>query len=153
MQEDGRYKLNLAYNSKKLKVNINVPLKEEQKQETEQVQQSVEADRTYVIQVGTDAAQLFRTFEPHSCMQAYLVRIMKARKRMKHNDLIQEAIAQLSARFQPKIPAIKVCLASCGLRFICSPCTCPPQKNIETLIEKEYLERVEGSKDEYNYLA
>ena len=62
MQEDGRYKLNLAYNSKKLKVNINVPLKEEQKQETEQVQQSVEADRTYVIQVGTDAAKSRPTF-------------------------------------------------------------------------------------------
>ena len=45
--------------------------------------------------------------------------IMKARKTMKNNALIQEVISQISQRFAPKIPDIKkvckihdVCLAS-----------------------------------------
>ena len=34
-------------------------------------------------------------------------RIMKARKTMKNNTLIQEVISQISQRFAPKIPDIK----------------------------------------------
>jgi cullin 1 len=49
---------------------------------------------------------------------------MKARKMMKNQVLIQEVISQISQRFSPKIPDIK--------------------KAIETLLEKEYIERVEG---------
>jgi cullin 1 len=60
-------------------------------------------------------------------------RIIKARKTMKNQALIQEAISQISQRFAPKIPDIK--------------------KAIETLLEKEYIKRVDGSKDTSVYVA
>ncbi len=50
---------------------------------------------------------------------------------MKHVNLVQETIQQVKARFPPKIQDIK--------------------KNIDVLLEKEYLERGEG--DELAYLA
>ncbi|QRV75134.1 cullin family [Ceratobasidium sp. AG-Ba] len=64
--------------------------------------------------------------------EACIVRVMKDRKHMSHNDLISEVTKQLSNRFHPIPAAIK--------------------KRIEALIEKEYLERGEDKKS-YNYLA
>ena len=56
---------------------------------------------------------------------------MKARKKMKHTQLVSECINQIRTRFVPKIPDIKKC--------------------IEMLIEKEYLERQDD--DVLGYLA
>jgi cullin 1 len=64
-------------------------------------------------------------------LQSAIVRIMKSRKKMKHVQLVQEVIQQVKARFPPKIPDIK--------------------KNIEALMEKDYIERLEG--DEISYIA
>ncbi|KAI0049751.1 Cullin-domain-containing protein [Auriscalpium vulgare] len=64
--------------------------------------------------------------------EACIVRIMKDRKHMTHNDLINEVTRQLASRFQPNPLSIK--------------------KRIEGLIEREYLERCEDRKS-YNYLA
>ncbi|EIN09693.1 Cullin-domain-containing protein [Punctularia strigosozonata HHB-11173 SS5] len=63
---------------------------------------------------------------------ACIVRIMKDRKHMTHNDLINEATRQLASRFQPQPLDIK--------------------KRIENLIEREYLERCSDRRS-YNYLA
>lgn len=72
---------------------------------------------------------------------------------MKNQALIQEVISQISQRFAPKIPDIKkvMSLSACPhkrmLILICN------FQAIETLLEKEYMERVDGSKDTFAYMA
>ncbi|KAL4252320.1 cullin family protein [Abortiporus biennis] len=64
--------------------------------------------------------------------EACIVRIMKDRKHMTHNDLVNECTRQLATRFHPNPLDIK--------------------KRIEGLIEREYLERCDDRRS-YNYLA
>ncbi|KAJ7104186.1 Cullin-domain-containing protein [Mycena belliarum] len=64
--------------------------------------------------------------------EACIVRIMKDRKHMTHNDLVNEVTRQLATRFLPNPLNIK--------------------KRIEGLIEREYLERCDDRKS-YNYMA
>ncbi|KAI0301153.1 Cullin-domain-containing protein [Multifurca ochricompacta] len=113
-EETDQYDLNPHFKSKKIRVNLNQPIKAEVKAESTDVLKTVDEDRKYVI-------------------QATIVRIMKARKTMKNQPLIQEVISQISQRFTPKIPDIK--------------------KAIDTLLEKEYIERVDGTRDTFAYVA
>ncbi|GAU90405.1 hypothetical protein RvY_02825 [Ramazzottius varieornatus] len=66
-------------------------------------------------------------------IEAAVVRIMKARKKMPHSQLVAEVIEQLRHRFAPAPPVIK--------------------KRIEGLIEREYLIRSEENRAVYQYVA
>lgn len=107
--------LNKAYSNKRTKFKISAVLqKEAAQQELEQTHSSVDEDRKLYL-------------------QAAVVRIMKARKLLRHNTLIQEVISQAKSRFVPSVAMIKKC--------------------IEALIDKQYLERTPNSTDEYCYVA
>ena len=60
-------------------------------------------------------------------------RIMKTRKTMRNQPLIQEVISRFSQRFTPKVLDIK--------------------KAIDSLLEKEYIERVDGTRDTFAYVV
>jgi cullin 1 len=65
-------------------------------------------------------------------IEASIVRIMKSRKTMDHNSLVSEVLSQL-IHFKPEPKAIK--------------------RIIESLIERDFLERNEEHSNMYNYLA
>lgn len=62
-----------------------------------------------------------------------IVRIMKHRKVLEHNKLIVEVTNMLSSRFEPNPQEIK--------------------KRIESLVEREYLERQQDKRQVYQYIA
>ncbi|KAK5143705.1 hypothetical protein LTR04_001792 [Oleoguttula sp. CCFEE 6159] len=65
--------------------------------------------------------------------QAAIVRIMKSRKTISHAELVSEVISATRSRGVLAVGDIK--------------------KNIDRLIEKEYMEREEGGKNSYSYIA
>ncbi|ODQ79300.1 hypothetical protein BABINDRAFT_162326 [Babjeviella inositovora NRRL Y-12698] len=70
-----------------------------------------------------------RKFETDAAM----VRIMKSRKQISHNELMAESIRQLGNRFRPSPQLIK--------------------QRIEALLEREYLKRDDVDRSVYHYLA
>merc|ERR1712088_635073 len=66
-------------------------------------------------------------------IEACIVRIMKSRKQLQHNQLVTEVVEQLNKRFQPSPAIIK--------------------KRIENLIEREYIKRSDNDRKVYVYLA
>lgn len=107
-------KLNMDYSNKRTRFRITAAVQKESPQEVEHTMNSVEEDRKLYL-------------------QAAIVRIMKSRKVLKHNALIQEVCAQSKVSFAPSIPMIKKC--------------------IEALIDKQYIERTPHSSEEYSYVA
>jgi cullin 2 len=113
LNHDSVISLNLKYTNKRTKFKIAGTVQKESPQEVEATHHAVEEDRKMYL-------------------QAAIVRIMKSRKLLKHNALIQEVLSQSKARFAPSIATIKKC--------------------IEMLIDKQYIERTSAT-DEYSYVA
>lgn len=105
-----RVQSNFKSNTRRIRIN-NILMKET-KGEREKTVKSVSRDRLYLI-------------------DAVLVRIMKARKTILHQQLIPQVMEQV------KIPAQPADI----------------KKRIESLIEREYFERDATDRNRYNYLA
>lgn len=90
------------------------PKKTENEEESEEVQANITEGRKIVV-------------------NAAIVRIMKSRQTITHNDLVAELVKQLHNRFQPLTILIK--------------------QRIEDLIEKEYLKRDDDLRNTYHYVA
>lgn len=135
LEDATEIRLNLDYSNKRTKFKISAALQRETPQEVEHTMSAVDEDRKLYL-------------------QAAIVRIMKSRKILKHNALIQEVcwsqpsirpnqinsntfhfqiITQSKHTFSPNIPMIKKC--------------------IESLIDKQYIERTPTGSDEYSYVA
>lgn len=98
----------------------------------------------YKVKIGTVVAQ--KESEPEKLetrqrveedrkpqIEAAIVRIMKARRVLDHNNIVAEVTKQLQSRFLPNPIVIK--------------------KRIESLIEREFLERDKEDRKLYRYLA
>jgi cullin 3 len=109
------FRVNDDFQSKLYRVKVQaVTTRGESEPERRETMQKVDDDRKHEI-------------------EACIVRIMKARKKMLHNDLVSQCIEQLKARFMPNPVIIK--------------------KRIEGLIEREYLARSQEDRKTYTYVA
>lgn len=113
--EDDAFFFNDKFTSKLYKVKIGtVVAQRESEPENQETRQRVEEDRKPQI-------------------EAAIVRIMKARRVLDHNNIVTEVTKQLQSRFLPNPVVIK--------------------KRIESLIEREFLERDKEDRKLYRYLA
>jgi cullin 3 len=115
INEDDTFLFNDKFSSKFYKVKIGtVVAQKESEPEKIETRQRVEEDRKPQI-------------------EAAIVRIMKARRVLDHNNIVAEVTKQLQTRFLPNPVVIK--------------------KRIESLIEREFLERDKVDRKLYRYLA
>lgn len=113
--EDDSFFFNDKFSSKFYKVKIGtVVAQKESEPEKQETRQRVEEDRKPQI-------------------EAAIVRIMKSRRVLDHNNIVAEVTKQLQSRFLPNPVVIK--------------------KRIESLIEREFLERDKTDRKLYRYLA
>jgi len=108
------FAFNERFRSKLFRVKIMTIVQRESATQRSETQKKIDEDRKHQI-------------------EAAVVRVMKARKKMQHAQLIAEVTRQLSSRFRPNPIIIK--------------------KRIESLIEREYLERSKSDRKLYHYLA
>jgi len=108
--ETDTFKFNQKFTDKFKRIKVPLPPVDEKKK----VIEDVDKDRRYAI----DAA---------------IVRTMKSRKVLQHQQLVLEVVQQLSRMFKPDFKVIK--------------------KRIEDLIAREYLERDAENPNQFRYLA
>ncbi|KAL3517467.1 hypothetical protein ACH5RR_020056 [Cinchona calisaya] len=104
------FEFNAKFTDRMRRIKVLLPPVDERKK----VVEDVDKDRRYAI-------------------DASIVRIMKSRKVLSHQQLVQECVEQMSHMFKPDVKAIK--------------------KRIEDLIMREYLDRERNNPKLYKYLA
>jgi cullin 3 len=127
INKDTIFKPNEKFKSKKLRMKLLPPVVREDEEKKSETDQQIEEERKWVV-------------------DAVIVRIMKARRFLKHQELVLEVTNQLHNRFMPKPSLIK--------------------SRIENLIEREYLgksieiviliifiAREDNDRSSYKYLA
>jgi cullin-4 len=112
IHESDTFSVNVDFTHPKYRVKINQVQLKETKQENKETHMRVAEDRNF------------------EC-QAAIVRILKGRKTISHQELVSEVIKATMSRGVLGVPDIK--------------------RNIDRLIEKDYMEREEGGM--YSYLA
>ena len=112
ISDDDVFVINEKFTSQHRRIKISNILWKETKEDREKVIEGVSRDRLYWI-------------------DAVLVRIMKARKTILHQQLILQVLEQVKVPAQPA----------------------DIKKRIESLIEREYMERDDKDRHRYNYLA
>ncbi|ANB13930.1 cullin CUL3 [Sugiyamaella lignohabitans] len=113
VDENDTFKVNLEFSSPVYKIKVSqIAAAEAGPKEAKKIHEDVNRDRQMEI-------------------QAAIIRLMKARKKLKHVELVQQTIDQIKERGLPNVQDIK--------------------KNIEKLLEREYLERVDNT-DTYIYV-
>lgn len=112
VHDQDKFQVQSNFKSNQRRIRITNILMKESKEEREKTVQTVSRDRLYLI-------------------DAVLVRIMKARKTILHQQLIPQVLEQVKVPAQPA----------------------DIKKRIETLIEREYMERDTADRNRYNYLA
>lgn len=110
VSETDQFQFNSKFTDRMRRIRIPLPPVDERKK----VVEDVDKDRRYAI-------------------DASIVRIMKSRKVLGHQQLVMECVEQLSRMFKPDFKAIK--------------------KRIEDLITREYLERDKENPNLFKYLA
>lgn len=110
ISKNDKFRLNVKFTDRMKRIKVPLPPTDEKKK----VIEDVDKDRRYAI----DAA---------------IVRTMKSRKAMQHQQLVMEVVQQLSRMFKPDFKLIK--------------------KRIEDLIAREYLERDKDNPQLFKYLA
>ena len=114
LSESDTFRVDHTFRSSLFRLKVPSLQLKETKEENRAVTGKVFEDRQYAI----DAA---------------IVRIMKARKRMGHGELMSEVISAFASKFPVKMVDIK--------------------KRIGTLIDREYMERDKDNSQIYNYQA
>lgn len=112
MNDTDEFSFNASFKDDKYRLKINQIQQKETPEEAKETTKKVLLDR-------------------QSHLQLVIVRILKSRKTIKHQELVMEVVSSLKERFQVEPAEIK--------------------KAIDILIEQEYMERV--GRDTYNYLV
>jgi cullin-4 len=112
VHDDDLFRIQSNFKSNSRRIRITNILMKETKEERDKTVEAVSRDRLYLI-------------------DAVLVRIMKARKTILHQQLIPQVMEQVKVPAQPS----------------------DIKKRIESLIEREYMERDSKDRNRYNYLA
>ncbi|KAI8582431.1 hypothetical protein K450DRAFT_227154 [Umbelopsis ramanniana AG] len=112
ISESSELSINPEFTSKRTKIKVSTLVQADTPQENSATRKAVEEDRRIIL-------------------QAAIVRVMKSRQILSHQQLVQEVIDQTRSRFAPSVPLIKKC--------------------IEQLLEKQYIDRQD--RDRYVYVA